>query len=292
MEKQPRELTILAAQVDWYTLTSFEPTGWQFWTSIFDKLTAVEFDGNTGRLMYTGKLWTMANGTAYLGSGYQEGKEHLILQVSGALAEQTFSQSAKKPIAEAWAKCTRLDLQITVPEPDNWSQWGLFNRLKKLGRNVNYISSKTGPNRTELATIYIGSRWSTRMIRIYEKAADNTVYLRCEAELKRQIAHKTAKQVLIDPDKIDEYLLGEIQAMLEPKSEREFSQYLSGLPSRENGKIVKLPDRTEKWLMKQVLPAFTKYVNQHDSNLQVIIAFSDVIANIFDNYRPSMEDNE
>lgn len=290
MKKQPRELVLLVPQIDWYTLTSFEPTGWQFWRSIFDGLGADEIDGNTGRLMYTGTLWSMKNGTSFLGSGYQDGKEHIILQVSGKLAQDTFMQAAKKPLAEAWARCTRIDLQITQYRPTEWDQWRLFNRLKKVGRNVNYVSSMTGPNRTELATIYIGSRYSKRMIRIYEKSAENQVYLRLEAELKGAVAHKTAKALTIEPDKIHEYLLGEVQAMLEPKSEREFSQYLGGLPLRENGVVVKLEDRTEKWLLRQVLPAFTKYINQHDSNMRVLISYSDAIANAMDGYRPEMTD--
>jgi len=279
-------------RIDYLSMTSFEPTSWQFWK---DQLRStgelIQDDKPTHLQQYSGYYWRNGNGNAYLGSGMQKRGEHIWLRVSGDMAQENFYRLAKNPVKEMWGKVTRLDLQITVPMPETWSQKRYLYRLMKAGKNPDTRSSESGLNRRVLRTVYLGSRYSNRYHRTYEKQIDNgDMYLRYECEFHDNLAHKMARELIINDTRISGYLLAELQAIGDEKHEALFAKHLTGEPTRETVRRVQEQDRTRRWLLERVLPAFQRHINGHDSDGIVAISFGRAIGNALGKVRPEQWD--
>lgn len=266
-------------RIDYLTLTTYEQTAWQFWKSALDGNQELEQDDDETQIMqYMGYFWRNGTGNAYLGSGMQKRGMHIMLRISGDLAHQMFGRVAKNPLKEMWGKVTRLDLQITVPMPDKWSQKRLHFRLTRAGKEPDTKSSQSGLNRRVLRTVYLGSRHSNRFHRVYEKQVDGgDIYLRYECEYSRQLATKMAREILQSPSIVSQYLLGELQAIGDDDLESVFAHNLIGQPSRETVKRVQSHDKTRRWLLENVLPAFTRHINDHSADGEVALAFGRAI---------------
>lgn len=280
--------------IDWLTLTTYEPTAWQFWKSCIEKFMnqATSSSADVPMMQYIGYQINFKNGSVYVGSGHQRGKEHVMLRASGQIANELFESVAAGGISQGWLKCTRIDLQVTVELPENWSQWRTFNRLKKSGRSANYMSSRSGVDRRELATVYIGSRHSSRFIRMYEKQTmDGAVYLRYEVEYKGNLGTSVAKTLLEDRTAIYALLSEEVQRSKDGRMTRLFTPILGDERHKATPYDVKNGDGRRNWLLEQVLPAFVEYINRHDADQTVAQTYIQALQTCYDNDVPEYEDN-
>lgn len=258
--------------IDWVTVTTREGSAWGAWLGAIERISGIRrIDAKRVNIMqYEGYLFQMSWGTAWCGSALQGGADHIMMRLSGNAPDELHAMW-KKSILEGWGKVTRIDLQITVSEPEEWNQWYLFNRLKKSGKNVSYISSETG------ATVYIGNRQSERMTRLYEKLNNSgEKFLRWETEYKGNRASAIARAIARDEDgAISGRLLHEIQTCGDAATEQLFAPNLLGAAVTDRISVHRSYDKTEKWLLDQCLPAFVKVINSHSSDGTVLLAFLD-----------------
>lgn len=259
---------------DWITATSFDDNFHAFW---WEKLKDNDEKTEAKVMQYHGYHFPLENGSAFLGTADQHGRSHYMLRLSGYEAEQN-----KLPILlqfrQGFVKITRVDFQVTIPKPADWSQWDLHVRLKERGRLTNWIESKIYGKGFQ--TVYVGSRSSNRFARIYLKeSGEGDILLRFEMEYKGQRANAIVKRLAHDGELPDEYLRHELQTTFkdEPLSLL-FEPCLSGIrPANVRLKVASSAEKREKWLLGQVLPAFTKHINSHEASGRVLEEFKKAI---------------
>ena len=115
----------------------------------------------------------------FYGQGEQTGRRHFVLQASGPASRRLFDLVKKNDVFY----CTRIDLQATIKEPENYDPTKLYNDVRTMSgnkRNSSLILSSTG------STVYFGNRTSNSFARCYQKNIDERKFLRLELELKGQ----------------------------------------------------------------------------------------------------------
>lgn len=244
---------------DFLTLTSWSET--ETLQLLFWRLTPSYLREDGKVMQYRGKRGPHT----FFGSANQNGKAHWMLRVSGELADEALANSYG--IA---ARCTRLDLQVTVPAPDGFFMPNVYDALNDedamwTGRrkNVSMIQSGDG-----LDTLYVGSRTSETFIRIYIKpnADGEPAYVRFEVEFKGDTAD-SFWQAIRDGQITRRQILAGI---------------LTGLPETKNGllsffreplgtnralppvKRVQSENSTLDWLQVQVEPAIYRLLHSHE----------------------------
>ncbi len=126
-------------------------------------------------LQYRG--WYADN--AFYGIGEQNHKRHYVWRVSGNSSSVLYE--AADFLGEIYA--TRLDVQVTIPLPEDYDPFAVYQDQKDLiSRGTTIIESDTG------STIYFGSRVSDRFARMYTKEYPAGRFLRLEFEFKGKTA--------------------------------------------------------------------------------------------------------
>lgn len=259
--------------VDWLTLTSFAPQMWSGFGHVLSEITGLPWPdcGEPHKIhVYHGHQKSLPGmGWMFLGSGDQNGKENVMLRVSGRLADMIFNHRyVQSVILDDIAKASRIDLQVTVIEPERWSQWELMKDMKERGQNVRWEHSYDRHLRREMATIYHGSRYSERMTRLYEKASmSGVILLRFETEYKKHRARQVAKSLCGEmKGKGWQYLSHEMNSFKDWRVNKAMSGVL--LPdAAATEKIVRERglDTTYEWLKGAALPVLDRYLKQHDN---------------------------
>lgn len=225
---------------------------------------------------YEGTMHTAAAGSAFCGVGWQNGMPHYMVQVSGEMADDLL-QPALTLQKNGLAKATRIDLQVTVPYPAGWNQFDFLTRMNARGRMVNFAQSKDTQGRSE--TVYVGARTSERFTRIYVKLTHGgEKLLRLEVEYKGKRAAAMGRSLRAGK-RPAEYLAHELQTTFKDKQlTAVFAPCLNGAqPHTERVKISTNTQKTERWLLEQVLPAFVRTINAHDADQRVALAFGDAL---------------
>lgn len=279
------EIFLFKAHIDWFTATSFEPEFYQYWER---RLSREGGSKESKILQYVGKFYNLDGGSCFLGSGDQNGRYHSMLRVSGQLADKLF-KPLKSQVRQNFVTVTRLDIQSTIPEPAQWSQWTLFNRLKKLKHWVGWVESG-GAGAGNLETVYCGKRTSNRMTRIYVKLdVENTRLLRLETEYKAERSNAIAREIAQHGILPDMFLIHELENVI--KDDQLTKAFRPGLMGDQPYNIkIRLASSMEKrrtWLLRQVLPAFVEYINSHESNVDVALAFAQAIDKTLNDQRES-----
>jgi hypothetical protein len=151
------------------------------------------YTAESARLRLLGAKWRKAKWLQYAGQktdeyfhgiGQQNGKRHFILQASGPAASDLFD------LVRGNEKfyCNRIDLQMTIQEPENYDARKVYDDVRTISgntRNSSLILSNTG------STVYFGNRTSDSFVRCYQKDLDNKKFLRLELELKGITARYT-----------------------------------------------------------------------------------------------------
>ncbi len=269
------KITLNKAQVDWITLTSFEPKVYENAQEVVKKIGLDQEMKKAKRLQYSGFSMGTRTGNIFMGRASQRGQLHYMTQTSGELAHDAFSTLTAGFEGE-FLRCSRLDIQTTILQPKAWSQWRLFNRLKKAGNIVGWIESKT--DGIELATVYCGSRKnSPRMFRVYQKLTeDRTVLLRLEVELKRGRGHAVAKAMYKGDH--DAIMLSELQeaSQKDPQLERLFYNVIGNAPRPVQ--VESSEPKTERWILNTCLPTIDSYLKSSENTHTVIALMKAIIA--------------
>lgn len=144
---------------------------------------------------------------AFYGIGEQNHKRHYVWRLSGSSTSVLYELSSE--INEIYA--TRLDVQVTIPLPDDYDAFSVYDDQKVLqGRGLTIIESDTG------STIYFGARVSDRFARMYTKEYKEGRFLRLEFEFKGRTAralYDNMKKSLIGPSGIFQYYLTSFNLM-------------------------------------------------------------------------------
>lgn len=115
--------------------------------------------------------------TFFLGTGYQNKRRHSIVNISGYQADRNLTNMLHLDNYYA----TRVDLQITIPQPKIIDLPELYEWLKVDGVKASIIQSELND------TLYVGARTSDVFIRLYQKPLEQ-MHLRLEFEFKGKVA--------------------------------------------------------------------------------------------------------
>lgn len=240
--------------IDWITLTTFDRTTFVKWEV---KHLAIETPGIDYKIRgYQG----ISKGSFFLGVGEQKKHNHAMLRVSGSDSHKAFYEFYN----DLSVKCTRIDLQITIDLPDNYSARKLTDDLREVVKNKNIAIVE---NTNNLDTIYIGSRTSDRFCRIYVKEIDKSFYLRYEVELKGSWA-ETVSKAIFENMPISPILNSYIETINCDDSQGILNLIKSKLTDFDSGlsnpKIKRDNNKTYNWLIDQVTPSIIRILNDHD----------------------------
>lgn len=159
------------AYFDWLRLATWDTAQY---TLILSKLYNLDTFQPHKLMQYRGKR--SVDGRIFHGLGIQGSapheRRHAIVQMSGFIAHE--HRHLLRTFGSFY--CTRLDVQVTIEQPEEHNAATLYGRVR--GRKRRLIKSDEG------STVYIGSRRSDLFTRIYEKPIDGRQFLRCEFELK------------------------------------------------------------------------------------------------------------
>lgn len=266
----PDFIDLYAGLFDWLTLTSYEPLFYRHWLPYL--MQQDDRPEESKVMQYQGHVHSIPGGTAFLGAAIQKGADHYMLRLSGHAAELN-KDWALSQHRQGYIRCTRCDLQITVPMPSDWSQWALLTRLKEKGRTTGWIESSVRGRGSQ--TVYVGSRTSDRFIRVYVKPAGKSDLLRLEVEYKGDRSNTVIREIARGKGTVTQFLLHELQTTLRDDAlSLLYEPSLSGAkPLNVRLKVATSLEKQERWLLSQVLPAFTRHVNDHSSNGRVLAAF-------------------
>lgn len=250
-------ITLNDVRVDYMTITSYRD---EIYTASCELANRFETHERKQLGNYEGWYVNLPTvGSAYVGWGVSKGMAHNLIQLHGNTAHRCAAWVADNCIYPD-DRLRRLDVQITVLEPPDWSQWALLKRLGDSGRMVNFRQSKTGK------TVYIGSMNSERFCRVYQKKVDGGNCLRLEVEMSGLRAERYLPKIGAysrgDKSELTAELLN--FAQMDKKLEQLFAPSLTGAtkPIKVGGRDTK----TEDWLRNQVLPSLEKYCNSHDAD--------------------------
>jgi hypothetical protein len=276
MKTKSKVITLHQALADYMTLTSWDESFFAAQTAVIEYIDTCDWHQNQVA-QYLGTQVQNELGSVFCGDATIKGRTHYIMQVSGELASDTDIWRIVAPyIKSGMAEITRLDVQMTIPTPSNWSQVDFFNDRKAKGKTVGWAESNTGDG-TNLQTVYVGARTSGLFLRLYEKYASGQKLLRCEFEIKRPYSPKWGRQLFGGDVTLSQILRLYIENTKHDGLIGMYVPSLHGIAPAGRLKVVKEDNKTEKWLLEQVLPTFTRVINEHNSNGEVAKAFLETI---------------
>lgn len=190
------------------------------------------------------------------------GKDEAVMIISGQSATDWLEL-----VRHHTGNVTRLDLQITLdlgkPEP------GLAHRAYKLleemqvcgarQRTLRYMSSPTGD------TLYVGSRKSAVMLRLYDKGNDLSLaelgrYWRYEVEFKRDSAKRAWSRLIASGDSQD-WTANQVIAEYRKRGLKVAVPNSRSVAVIETGARVSTAEGKLAWLQKCVAPVVVQLLN-------------------------------
>lgn len=249
-------------EIDWLTFTTWENTvfnAWQDWQK------TIQGDQKTGKIRNYEGEW---KGSSFIGEGRQKNKAHGMIRVSGSDSHTAYFDLMRC----GYAKCTRLDIQLTLDLPENYSARIFADDLRadQVGdcqRSILLMENSDGLN-----TVYVGSRKSDRFARFYIKAVgalgEEERFLRFEVEHKGDWARVISENIMLGNADMPGILLDFLGSIEVDDSQgiiRIFKDHLNGVKA---GLIVPRENRdnnkTMNWILEQVTPAMIRILNDHD----------------------------
>ena len=201
------------------------------------------------------------NEVLFTGTGEQNKKRHSIINMSGYRADDHYNA-----LLELDAHyCTRLDVQVTIRQPENVHLDEVYARIK------NHVKSSLIQS-DENDTLYIGARASDIFTRLYEKILD-AKYLRLEFEIKgkRSRAAWRALQAGSSADEIFAYYLKRVKL---PSDIKELYKLAEDGETEHamNMEIEKDDQKTLEWL-QSIDGAMRKALANHNigENVKILV---------------------
>lgn len=249
------------AAVDYLTVTFWDPSKFKEFSDLVIGDVDPEKCSAAKMMWYQGVRCNWENGSAFFGEGENNERMHHIAQISGAVSDHVaFALSHQD--GDYW-NTSRIDLQITIPLPEWYKSRGLTETLRGdewPGRSRNITLIDGGGD----DTVYIGSRHSDRYIRVYVKEVE---WLRFEVEYKGHLARKVWERYSRVPTLAAAgILVSELARLPRHPILVEFAESLRHANRIDvaTAKPTKTPSKTFLWFRKQVLPALTRLLNDHD----------------------------
>lgn len=212
----------------------------------------------------------------FVGEGIQKGHAHFMLVISGSFADECLDEV--KIISGDDCKCTRLDLQLTIDLPENYTARKEVDLIREGARwrNIRSVTLIEGSNGYD--TIYIGRRKSPKYLRVYIKGdVVDGMFLRYEVEFKQE----ASKEIWYDLRMGDEdakrvimatFLHGSVSTLPECLIANWFTPRFidwSKGKSKRVSKTVRFGLPAVNWLENSVTPALYRLVNDHDVGIAV-----------------------
>lgn len=243
-------ITVDTVMCDYITVTTWLSELHGQWSYVFGSIS-----GEKSQFMqYKG----MINSGVFVGYATQNDQDHHLVKATGNAAHQAGSII----YSTGGGKATRIDVQQT-------RYCGVFDAVasREQLRDMRFKRSMTvisGPNGD---TLYIGSRSSGRMLRIYQK---DTNLVRWEYELKGSVAMNYWTQ------KDTEDFEGWLASIFVSEYER-YGEFFDAIGGRQyyeqaklqadgevSGEVERVDGDTIQWLKRQVEPAIKKLKYSHD----------------------------
>ena len=273
------DILLYEPKADWLTLTTFDMEVGRAWHSL------AHLGKQTKRMQYSGYTVTHDNGTLFYGETLQKkgGRGDYVhacmLQASGPLGDVMLHMWSDE-IVQGRVKCTRIDVQATMNQPELWSQLDYMAEREKAGKRpeIKRDTHKIADGRElETITVYSGTRTSGRYTRVYQKlGAAGEYFLRFEVEFGRGYAHKIALGLADGSALPSDCLVGELARAKHTELKGAFGWLGAGLFAPKQDKRIANDDKAS-WLINTVLPTFHKYICQHDSDPLVADMFMQAI---------------
>jgi hypothetical protein len=249
------------ARCDYLTLTTFEEHDWQL--NLAD-LYPLEFGKDVKKGGYSGKEWD----GLFFGYGSQKGRKHYLLTTFGEDAETILHRTSSST-----ARCTRIDLQVTIRIPEYFDSRNLYDKLqakdtKWNGRRLKPTLRQSGGG---LDTVYIGSRTSQRFVRIYVKPDknDQPAYLRYEVEFKGKLADQVRRLIVSRETFARNILHGELNRLpiYVSRTLGRIRETLHGERYTVKPETVYIEGSTIAWLQDSVSPAVVRLLHSHQDGI-------------------------
>lgn len=246
------------AKCDWITATSYERNFKRHWVRQMDS-----WKGELSQrklMQYDGEEVETEGGMIRVLSGRQSGREHYMIQITSALAD-VYLKDVTNQVEQGIASLTRMDLQVTVRKPKDWSQFDFLVEMKESGRSlVSWVESIEKKGGHMLQTVGIGSRKSDRYLRVYTKPSEEGLLLRFEVEYKGERARAAMRAMRGDRGVMSQILRYEVERLK------------TGLTTLGEAKGVRVRvkkmtsvEKTVRWLIVDCLPVMERHLNDHDS---------------------------
>lgn len=284
----PRPTYVYAPCFDYATLTTRRRDVYSELIGACYAAGGVPEEGVFGTEQYTG-----SRGDGFFwGEGVQNGQPHYLIRTSGSFAHDFVMACVERGAPLYECNVTRVDLQVTADNPRIAKlsevgealraappeQWGGKGRRPK----VRYYSDEDdAPD-----TLYIGSRKSLVMRRIYEKPVDDEDMLRFEVEYKGEAAARVLYDVVrYNERRIATHLMGEYAKLPAPARVAwgPVMEYCKG-----HAQKVKVrardhdSERTIRWLWASVLPALHRLAKagEDDRLAEFMYQASEIVAGV------------
>lgn len=256
------------ALVDYLTLTTFDLGA--ALVDVQNVLTEPDVYRRERRLQYVGQA---AEGL-FVGFGRQSrngntkesaGTEHTMLQASGEIADRAFDLTLALDV-----RCTRIDVQVTIAAPPAYSARHVVDSLTAehsdwTGRARKVTMVESGDR---CDTVYIGSRSSDTLIRLYIKPDryGEPSYLRFEVEYKGSKADGVRSAIIHDRHTRAGILAFELGRLPELPFDlhRLFRSVLGGFASAPPVTRVETQNSTLDWILTQVEPSILRLLHSHE----------------------------
>lgn len=253
------------AAVDYLTVTCWLPETYDTLLELMTLRDDPDKCEESKMMWYSGTRCNWENGSAFWGTGENNHKLHHIIQVSGAVSDSAAFALAHRE--RRYWKVSRFDVQITISLPEWYKSRALVETLRSddwphRSRKVTLIDGDGDD------TVYVGSRYSERYIRIYVKEKD---WLRFEIEYKGDLAEKAFDRYQKAPFIAGAGLL--VSEIVRLPRHPVLQEYLNVLGKAnqidiQTAKPTKTPSKTFKWFRRQVYPALGRLLNDHDVGQQ------------------------
>lgn len=263
-----------APAIDWLTFTTWDELEFKRWQEWQKQLAG---DQKTGKIrMYDG-IW---KGSSFVGEGRQNNKAHGMIRISGSESNNAYFELLRGD----YAKCTRVDIQITTPLPAGYSARIFADDLRSTQeghyeRIVTLVENSDG-----FDTVYLGSRKSDRLARFYVKEIEDQKFLRFEVEHKGVWSQVVSKAIQEDRATLAGALLDFLESIEVEDTqgiikifEDQLNSFQAGLSSP---KVIRDKNKTMQWILDQVTPAMIRLLNDHDFGQELF----DHLQNLLDEY--------
>jgi len=206
--------------------------------------------------------------SVFYGAAIQDERIHGLLSIGGQDAHSAVF--ADFDVNQASPKCTRIDLQITMPLESDFDSYRLSKQLqdgrwKRRGSDpmVDVYLSGAGYD-----TIYVGARSSDRFWRIYVKGSPEEKYLRFEVEYKSQRAEMVLAKVKADWSAFSGILANEWHNApnVDDLSWNAIGRALDAFGTDTQVVVPRsfvTTDKTFRWMIKCLLPVLKRMLNDH-----------------------------